>query len=70
MGYAQQVRAFRQGFFGRCARATCDEVVPGVGSTHTALRIAPDRMAALTGAQWVDICVVTAQGLGDNATYK
>ena len=47
-----------------------DEVVPGAGSTHTALRIAPDRMAALTGAQWVDICVVTAQGLGDNATYK
>jgi len=38
-----------------------DEVVPGAGSTHTALRIAPDRMAALTGAQWVDICVVTTQ---------
>ena len=34
-----------------------DEVVSGAGSTHTALRIAPDRLAALTGAQWVDICV-------------
>src|SRR5947207_5566344 len=34
-----------------------DEVVPGAGSTHTALRIAPDRVAALTAAQWVDICV-------------
>jgi prolyl-tRNA editing enzyme YbaK/EbsC (Cys-tRNA(Pro) deacylase) len=27
-----------------------DEVVPGAGSTHTALHIAPDRMAVLTGA--------------------
>jgi len=44
-----------------------DEVVPGAGSTHTALRIAPDRMAALSGAQWVDICVVTRQGLVDSS---
>jgi prolyl-tRNA editing enzyme YbaK/EbsC (Cys-tRNA(Pro) deacylase) len=44
-----------------------DEVVPGAGSTHTALRIAPDRMAALSGAQWVDICVVTTQGLADSS---
>jgi prolyl-tRNA editing enzyme YbaK/EbsC (Cys-tRNA(Pro) deacylase) len=44
-----------------------DEVVPGAGSTHTALRIAPDRMAALTGAQWVDICVVTTQGLAHSS---
>ena len=44
-----------------------DEVVPGAGSTHTALRIGPDRMAALSGAQWVDICVVTTQGLGDSS---
>src|SRR5262245_54213139 len=44
-----------------------DEVVPGAGSTHTALRIAPDRMAALSGAQWVDICVVARQGLVDSS---
>jgi len=33
-----------------------DEVVPAAGSTHSALRIAPQRMAELTQAQWVDVC--------------
>ncbi|PTM40527.1 YbaK/EbsC family protein [Bosea sp. 124] len=33
-----------------------DEVVPAAGSTQSAVRIAPERMAALTGAQWVDVC--------------
>ncbi|MCJ2063184.1 YbaK/EbsC family protein [Methylobacterium sp. J-088] len=33
-----------------------DEVVPAAGSTHSAVRIAPGRMAELTGATWVDIC--------------
>jgi prolyl-tRNA editing enzyme YbaK/EbsC (Cys-tRNA(Pro) deacylase) len=33
-----------------------DEVVPGAGSTHAALRINPLRMADLVGAQWVDVC--------------
>lgn len=33
-----------------------DEVVPAAGSTRSAVRIAPDRMAALTGAEWVDVC--------------
>jgi prolyl-tRNA editing enzyme YbaK/EbsC (Cys-tRNA(Pro) deacylase) len=33
-----------------------DEVVPAAGSTHAALRIAPQRMAELTQAQWVDVC--------------
>ena len=33
-----------------------DEVVPGAGSTHAALRINPLRMAELVGAQWVDVC--------------
>ncbi|KNY21339.1 YbaK/EbsC family protein [Methylobacterium sp. ARG-1] len=33
-----------------------DEVVPAAGSTHSAVRIAPDRMATLTGAAWVDVC--------------
>jgi prolyl-tRNA editing enzyme YbaK/EbsC (Cys-tRNA(Pro) deacylase) len=32
------------------------EVVPAAGSTHSAVRIAPERMAALTSAVWVDIC--------------
>jgi prolyl-tRNA editing enzyme YbaK/EbsC (Cys-tRNA(Pro) deacylase) len=33
-----------------------DEVVPAAGSTHSAVRISPSRMAQLVGAQWVDIC--------------
>jgi prolyl-tRNA editing enzyme YbaK/EbsC (Cys-tRNA(Pro) deacylase) len=33
-----------------------DEVVPGAGSTHGAIRIDPLRMAALVGATWVDVC--------------
>lgn len=33
-----------------------DEVVPAAGSTHSALRIDPVRMAGLVGAQWVDVC--------------
>lgn len=33
-----------------------DEVVPAAGSTTSAVRIGPERMAALTGAAWVDAC--------------
>ncbi len=33
-----------------------DEVVPAAGSPQSALRISPERMAALTQAQWVDVC--------------
>lgn len=33
-----------------------DVVVPAAGSTQTAVRISPERMAALTGAEWVDVC--------------
>src|SRR4030081_1915658 len=33
-----------------------DEVVPAAGSTHSAVRIAPLRMAELTAAEWVDVC--------------
>ncbi len=33
-----------------------NEVVPAAGSTHSALRISPARMAELVGAQWVDVC--------------
>lgn len=32
-----------------------DEVVPAAGSINSALRIAPERMAALVGAEWVDV---------------
>lgn len=38
-----------------------DIVVPAAGSTHSALRIAPERMAELTRAEWVDACQETAQ---------
>jgi prolyl-tRNA editing enzyme YbaK/EbsC (Cys-tRNA(Pro) deacylase) len=31
-------------------------VVPAAGSTHSAVRIAPTRMAELTSAEWVDVC--------------
>jgi prolyl-tRNA editing enzyme YbaK/EbsC (Cys-tRNA(Pro) deacylase) len=33
-----------------------DEVVPAAGSTHSAVRIHPLRMAELVGAEWVDVC--------------
>jgi prolyl-tRNA editing enzyme YbaK/EbsC (Cys-tRNA(Pro) deacylase) len=33
-----------------------DEVVPGAGSTHSAIRINPLRMAELVQAEWVDLC--------------
>jgi prolyl-tRNA editing enzyme YbaK/EbsC (Cys-tRNA(Pro) deacylase) len=33
-----------------------DEVLPAAGSTNSALRISPARLAALVAAQWVDVC--------------
>jgi prolyl-tRNA editing enzyme YbaK/EbsC (Cys-tRNA(Pro) deacylase) len=33
-----------------------DEVVPAAGSAQSAIRISPARMAALTNAEWVDVC--------------
>jgi prolyl-tRNA editing enzyme YbaK/EbsC (Cys-tRNA(Pro) deacylase) len=33
-----------------------DIVVPAAGSTHSAVQIAPTRMAELTSAEWVDVC--------------
>src|SRR6267142_3424026 len=33
-----------------------DVVVPAAGSTHSAVRIAPARMAELVGAEWIDVC--------------
>jgi prolyl-tRNA editing enzyme YbaK/EbsC (Cys-tRNA(Pro) deacylase) len=32
------------------------EVLPAAGSTHSALRISPARLAELAEAQWVDVC--------------
>ena len=32
------------------------EVVPAAGATNAAVRITPERMAAITGAEWVDVC--------------
>lgn len=33
-----------------------DVVVPAAGSANSALHIAPERMATLVNAQWVDVC--------------
>jgi prolyl-tRNA editing enzyme YbaK/EbsC (Cys-tRNA(Pro) deacylase) len=33
-----------------------DEVVPAAGATNAAVRISPQRMAELTGAEWADLC--------------
>jgi len=32
-----------------------DEVVPAAGSTTSAIRIAPERLVAIIGAEWVDV---------------
>ena len=40
-----------------------DEVVPAAGSIHAAVRIAPLRMAEITGAAWVDVCQDAAPAL-------
>ena len=34
------------------------EVLPAAGSINSALRIAPERLAALVGGRWVDVCDV------------
>lgn len=33
-----------------------EEVVPAAGSTHSAVRITPSRLADLVRAEWVDVC--------------
>ena len=33
-----------------------EEVLPAAGSTNSALRIGPQRLAALVDAEWVDLC--------------
>jgi len=37
-----------------------DEVVPAAGATNAAVRLSPDRMASLVGAEWVDVCQMPA----------
>ena len=32
------------------------EIVPAAGATNAAVRLAPERLAALTDAEWVDVC--------------
>jgi prolyl-tRNA editing enzyme YbaK/EbsC (Cys-tRNA(Pro) deacylase) len=33
-----------------------DVVVPAGGATNAAVRLTPEKMAALTGAEWIDLC--------------
>jgi prolyl-tRNA editing enzyme YbaK/EbsC (Cys-tRNA(Pro) deacylase) len=33
-----------------------DVVIPAAGATNAAVRITPERMAEITGAEWVDVC--------------
>ena len=33
-----------------------DVVIPAAGAINAAVRISPDRMAEITGAEWVDVC--------------
>lgn len=32
------------------------DVIPAAGDRHASVRITPDRLAAITGAHWVDVC--------------
>ena len=34
-----------------------DEILPAAGSINSSVRIAPERMAVLVNASWVDVCV-------------
>jgi prolyl-tRNA editing enzyme YbaK/EbsC (Cys-tRNA(Pro) deacylase) len=33
-----------------------ETVVPAAGATNEAVRLTPDRLAEITGAEWVDLC--------------
>jgi prolyl-tRNA editing enzyme YbaK/EbsC (Cys-tRNA(Pro) deacylase) len=37
-----------------------DTVIPAAGSGNSAVRIAPARLAEITGAEWVDVCELPA----------
>lgn len=34
-----------------------EEVLPAAGAVHSAVRISPQRMAELTQAKWIDVCL-------------
>lgn len=36
---------------------TFDEVLPAAGAIHSAVRISPQRLAELTDATWIDVCL-------------
>ena len=33
-----------------------DEILPAAGAVHSAVRISPAQLAAVTSGQWVDVC--------------
>ncbi|MFD1198652.1 YbaK/EbsC family protein [Brucella gallinifaecis] len=39
-----------------------DEVVPAAGATNSAVKIAPQRMAELASAEWIDVCQQADKG--------
>ncbi|WP_332695958.1 YbaK/EbsC family protein [Bosea sp. (in: a-proteobacteria)] len=47
-----------------------DEVVPAAGSTQSAVRISPELMAALTRAEWVDVCQEPLGQAAENAAAQ
>ena len=47
-----------------------DVVVPAAGSTHSAVKITPDRMAELTDAEWVDVCQAPAAAQADDVAAE
>ncbi|MDR0770378.1 MAG: YbaK/EbsC family protein [Burkholderiales bacterium] len=42
-----------------------DEILPAAGGIHTAVRLTPARLAALTGDRWVDVCQSVLAETGD-----
>lgn len=47
-----------------------DIVVPAAGSTNSAVRISPHRMAELTNAEWVDVCQDGAAQVQPQASFS
>ena len=42
--------------YGDLSLKAFDEVVPAGGATNAAVKIAPERMIALVGGEWADLC--------------
>lgn len=34
-----------------------DEVLPAAGSTHSVVRLSPERLATLAQDRWIDVCL-------------